>query len=241
MTLQALLKRCEVDLIGIDGGVLDDMLGVAVIGREAEATEIQVPEQNDPDTGELVPAHTVFRKRWLHWGHAWVHEIALERRKEIAPRLLDFQKERDLTIVQRPGLDVSQVVGIVCKVQEAGLLPEKMGIGVDGAGITDIVDALVAKDFNEDHIIAIQQGWKLNGAVKTTERKVAGGELVHGGRPLMAWCVGNARTVDNGNAISITKQASGKAKIDPVMALFDAVSLMALNPVASGRSFWETA
>ncbi|NDZ12053.1 terminase [Variovorax sp. WS11] len=241
LTLQALLKRCEVAVIGIDGGGLDDMLGVAVVGRESEATEIQVPEQNDPDTGELVAAHTVHRKRWLHWGHAWVHEIALERRKEIAPRLLDFQKERDLTIVQRPGLDVSQVVGIVCKVREAGLLPEKLGIGVDGAGITDIVDALVARDFNEDHIVAIQQGWKLNGAVKTTERKVAGGELVHGSRPLMAWCVGNARTVDNGNAISITKQASGKAKIDPVMALFDAVSLMALNPVASGRSFWETA
>ena len=43
------------------------------------------------------------------------------------------------------------------------------------------------------------------------------------------------------NAITITKQASGTAKIDPLMALFNAVSLMALNPAGAGKSFWETA
>uniref|UniRef100_UPI003CCFFFE5 hypothetical protein n=1 Tax=Escherichia coli TaxID=562 RepID=UPI003CCFFFE5 len=38
--------------------------------------------------------------------------------------------------------------------------------------------------------------------------------------PLMAWCVGNARVEPKGNAILITKQASGRGKIDPLMALF---------------------
>jgi phage terminase large subunit-like protein len=103
---------------------------------------------------------------------------------------------------------------------------------VDGAGITDVVDELVAREFTTDDIVAISQGWRLNGAIKTTERKVAGGEFVHGGQTLMAWCVGNARTVPQGNAVSITKQASGTAKIDPLMATFDAVTLMALNPEA---------
>lgn len=218
LTLEALLERCEVAVVGIDGGGLDDMLGLAVIGREKDT------------------------RRWLHWGHAWVHEIALERRKEIAPRLLDFQAQGDLTIVKKPGLDIEQVADAVCRLRDAGLLPEKQGIGVDGAGITDVVDELDARGFTIEDIVAIQQGWRLNGAIKTTERRVAGGLLVHAGAEMMAWCVGNCRTVDNGNAISITKQASGKAKIDPVMALFDAATLMALNPVArAGRSFWETA
>lgn len=68
------------------------------------------------------------------------------------------------------------------------------------------------------------------GAVKTAERKVAAGDLVHGGSPLMAWCVGNARTELKGNALVVTKAVSGSGKIDPLMALFNAVALMSLNP-----------
>ncbi len=210
VTLDYLLEHSEVVVAGIDGGGLDDLLGLTLVGRER-------------GTG-----------RWLTWSHAWCHKIALERRKEIAPALLDFQQQGDLTIVDRPGEDVAGVANYICRVRDAGLLPEKNAIGVDAAGIADIVDELVSpgRDITMDQIVAVSQGWKLNGAIKTTERKVAGGELVHGARPMMAWCVSNARIEDRGNAISVTKQASGKAKIDPLMALYNAVSLMALNPVA---------
>ena len=54
----------------------------------------------------------------------------------------------------------------------------------------------------------------------------------HGGSPLMAWSISNAKTEMKGNALSITKQTSGSGKIDPLMALFNAVALMALNPPA---------
>ena len=42
--------------------------------------------------------------------------------------------------------------------------------------------------------------------------------------------MGNARVEPKGNAITITKKASRAAKIDPLMAAFNAVALMAANP-----------
>jgi phage terminase large subunit-like protein len=216
VTRDYLLQNCEAITAGADGGGLDDLLGLALIGRER-------------DTG-----------RWLIWAHAWAHKIVLERRKEIAPALLDFQREGDLTIVERPGDDVQAVADIVCQVRDAGLLPAEKAIGVDAIGIDAIVNELVSEDRGIEmaQIVAIPQGYKLNGAIKTTERKIAGGEMIHGGRPMMAWCVSNARIEDRGNAISVTKAASGKAKIDPLMAVFNAASLMALNPAAAANNDW---
>ncbi|MET1069984.1 MAG: terminase large subunit [Pseudomonas prosekii] len=212
LTFDELLKRSEVIVVGIDGGGLDDLLGLCLIGRERDT------------------------RRWLHWAHAWAHKIALDRRKDIVSNLLGFEADGDLTIVARPGDDVLQVADIICEVRDAGLLPEKQAIGVDAAGIGDIVDELTTEErgITMEQIVSISQGWRLNGAIKTTERKVAGGEFLHGGTRLMAWCVGNAKTVAVGNAISINKQVSGSAKIDPLMATFDATTLIALNPVGSG-------
>ena len=40
----------------------------------------------------------------------------------------------------------------------------------------------------------------------------------------------------NGNAIVITKQASGTAKIEPLVAAFNAVALIASNPASTQPS-----
>ena len=74
------------------------------------------------------------------------------------------------------------------------------------------------------------QGWKMTGAIKTAERKLAEGVMVHAGQTLMAWCCGNAKIEPRGNAVIITKQLAGSAKIDPLMAMFNAVTLMSMNP-----------
>jgi putative transposase len=50
---------------------------------------------------------------------------------------------------------------------------------------------------------------------------------------LLAWCVGNAKVEPRGNAVLITKQASGSGKIDPLMAALNCVHLMSLNPQVS--------
>ena len=74
----------------------------------------------------------------------------------------------------------------------------------------------------------------MTGAIKTTERKLAEKALFIAEQPLMRWCVSNAKVEPRGNAVIITKQTSGSAKIDPLMALFNAVTLMSLNPESSG-------
>ena len=49
----------------------------------------------------------------------------------------------------------------------------------------------------------------------------------------MAWAVSNACVEPKGNAIVITNQASGTAKIDPLMAAFNAVAWMPAKAASS--------
>ena len=49
---------------------------------------------------------------------------------------------------------------------------------------------------------------------------------------MMAWCVGNSRTVVRGSGTMISKAESGTAKIDPVIGMLNGVALMSLNPEA---------
>lgn len=212
MSLSQLLERAEVVDVGIDGGGLDDLLGLCVIGRDAETRE------------------------WLCWAKAWAHRSVLDRRKEIAPRLLDFAAQGDLVLVDELGRDVEEVAATVFEIEQAGLLDK---VGADPAGVGAILDALVDAGVPQEKIVGISQGWRLGAAIKTAERKLAEGTLKHAGQPLMAWCVGNAKVEPRANSILITKQASGSAKIDPLMAMFDAVSLMSLNPEGrSGMDSW---
>lgn len=212
LTLDTLIERCDVAVVGIDGGGLDDMLGLSVVGR------------------------CKLTRKWLSWSHAWVHTIALERRKDIASRLRDFERDGDLTIVPLPGEDVQQLCEYVARLEASGLLPEKNAIGVDPAGITAIVDMLTGDEYGIaiERIVAVSQGYRLSGAIKTTERALAGGTLVHAKQPLMDWCLGNAKIEVKGSAVYVTKAASGTAKIDPLAALFNSVSLIALNPSGKG-------
>lgn len=215
LTLSAILARCEVATIGIDGGGLDDLLGLAVVGRERH-------------TG-----------RWLTWSRAWAHPIVLKRRQTIAAQLMDFAAAGEVRIVERVGQDIEELVSICREVADAGLLPEQHGIGIDPGNSHAVVDALSAAGFPAQQMAAVSQGWRLGGAIKLAERKLAEGALFHAGQAVMGWAATNAKVEPKGNAMLITKQASGSAKIDPLMAMFDAVELMARAPAAAASSPWD--
>lgn len=208
VTLELIFEQCEVITVGIDGGGLDDLLGLAVLGRITESQD------------------------WLLWNRAWCHPVALERRKSEADRYRDFEKAGDLIIVDEIGQDIKQVGDIVEQCENSGLLDR---IGVDPVGIGDVVDEIQFRDIDHDRVVGIPQGWRLSGAIKTLERRVAEKAVTHAGQALMSWCVGNARVEPRGNAVLITKQASGTGKIDPLMASFNAVALMAMNPEARSK------
>lgn len=214
LTLKEVIRRSDVIVIGIDGGGLDDLLGLAVLGREES-------------TGKL-----------LLWSHAWAHEIVKERRTDIASKLEELSVLGELTFVDLPGEDVEQLAEIVFEIEASGKLAAENSIGVDSFGVAAITKALTGEDspIEKDRIVGISQGWKLNGAIKDTERDLAGGVIEHDGGALMRFAVGNAKVVPRGNAISIDKQESGSAKIDPLMAALHAKVLMGLNPEAAGTA-----
>ncbi|MEN3969940.1 terminase large subunit [Acinetobacter sp. BWR-L5] len=202
--LEQLIEKSEVITLGIDGGGLDDLLGFSALGRL----------KADP-------------RIWWLWNHAWANKVALERRKENIPKYQDFEDEGSLTIVEKVGEDIDDLALIAKQVYDSGKLNK---IGLDPLGLGGLLDGLLDVGIPQESMFAVPQGHKLMGYIMTTERKLAEGNLYHAGQDLMTWCAGNARVVMVGNGMRITKQDSGIGKIDPLIATFNAVALMSLNP-----------
>jgi phage terminase large subunit-like protein len=215
LTLETLIERCEVIVVGVDGGGLDDMFGLSVLGREKVT------------------------KRWLSWSHSWCHKGVLERRKTIAAELESFAADNELTIVDDKLDDVSQIVELVEQINQAGLLA---CVAIDSEGpYGEFVDALDEIGITEEgeQIVGIGQGYKLMNAIKTTERKLANGTLIHARSRLMNWCVKNVKIEPTATAIRATKQNAGDLKIDPWCALMDAATVMVRNPTAARKPEYQ--
>lgn len=209
--LEQLIEHSEVITLGIDGGGLDDLLGFSALGRL----------KADP-------------RIWWLWNHAWANKVALERRKENIPKYQDFEDEGSLTIVEKVGEDIDDLALIAKQVYDSGKLNR---IGLDPLGLGGLLDGLLDVGIPQESMFAVPQGHKLMGYIMTTERKLAEGNLYHAGQDLMTWCAGNARVVMVGNGMRITKQDSGIGKIDPLIATFNAVALMSLNPEPTNKDY----
>lgn len=205
LTLETLLSRSEVVTIGSDGGGLDDLLGLAVIGRDRETRD------------------------WLAWCHAFADPKVLERRKEISHLLRSFEDEGSLTIGTGAERH-ARFVGLVQQVVASGLLPAKDAAGVDPNNAAAVFEALAEGGVAPEQIKRLLQGPALAPAMYGLELKLDDGTFWHSGQPMMAWVMGNAKTEPRGNHLMITKQVSGRAKIDPLIALFEAAILMSWNP-----------
>ncbi|WDA11416.1 terminase large subunit domain-containing protein [Paracoccus marcusii] len=209
LNLDEVMRRSEVCVVGIDGGGLDDLFALTVLGREKGS------------------------RRWLHWAHAWAFPEVFERRKDIDARLRDFEADGDLTICQEVGDDVTGAIAYIQRLEAAALLPiQTPAIGLDAAGINELLDGLEMAGFDDKRWIGVGQGWKLNPAVLTLPRRLKDRKLVHCASDYMAWTVGNAKTELKGSNYIVTKQAAGSAKIDALMATFNAAMLMFGNPEA---------
>jgi phage terminase large subunit-like protein len=216
-SLDDLLARSEVCTIGIDWGGADDLAGLYVIGRESET------------------------KRWLGWGKAWARETVFERRKSIASDLRRFEECGDLEIAPSGDDQAASAAAICRRVYDAGKLPKASGVGLDSAGVALLLDALEAEELEQPLVQAVAQGWKLQTAISSVPLKLEDRRFVHGDQPIMAWCVGNAKQVLRGSNYVVTKEVSGAAKIDVLMALFNAAMLMFLNPEpAEGPSVYAS-
>lgn len=217
LTLDTLLARCEVAVMGIDGGGRDDLFGVGVAGRE-RSTGI-----------------------WLSWSHAWALHSALKVRPKIAPTLQGFVADGDLTLVDKGTDIVSQVAALAVRIRKARLMPETGAVGVDAWGMGTLVEALVAAGFETyddvakkgGSILPVRQGVGLTGTIKTVEFKLGDGDYRHDGSNMMAWCVSNARAELRGSNLYISKQMAGAGKIDPFIATLNAVQLLESGPVAA--------
>lgn len=209
-SLEQFLELVEVAVAGIDGGGLDDLFGLALLGRL----------RADPRT-------------WLMWNRAWAHLDVFERRKDIVSRLNGFVKDGTLIRCEDPTQDLVEVADLLERVKDAGLFPDEAAIGLDPQGVAALVDEITGRGFSAEQLVAVPQGFRLTGAIKGSERKLKDGTMLHAGQELMNWCVGNAKVEPRGSAILITKQVSGTAKIDPLLAGFNAVVLMTRNPRVS--------
>ncbi|MBY8826111.1 terminase large subunit [Sphingomonas colocasiae] len=210
LSLDQLLARCEVVVAGVDGGGLDDLFALCIAGRERDTN------------------------KWLYWVRAWVQPEVIGLRPEIAELLRDFVDDGDLIECKHVEQDIEEIAAIIERVNDMGLFPDKAAIGLDPQGVGVLVDALDGIGITEEQRVAIGQGYRLSSAVWSLERKLKDKVAVHGGQPLAAWCVGNAKAEQRGNAVVIDKQVAGKAKIDPLIAIFNATKLLERNPEAAG-------
>ena len=195
MTLNKILDKSEYLFIGIDGGGLDDLTGVAVLGIDKQGL-------------------------WHIWAFGYGYKSVMER-AGLAKRLMEFQASNECLIVDRLGDDAIEIGKLIKKIYDTGKLKR---IGIDPRGVGDILIEIKRQGTPENLIEQVNQGVSLMGAEKTLSRKLAQKAVVIAKSDLMRFCVSNAIVEQRGDDYFLSKKSS-QFKIDPLIAIFDAIAL----------------
>lgn len=209
ITLDYIKANSDVVVAGGDVGGLDDLWGLAILGRHKDT------------------------RHWMLWAKAWAQPIVLERHKKSAEKFRDFEREKSLVICERVTQDAEEAAAILVDLRDCGLLPQAGGIGLDPAGVPALLEELALYDIGEPLVASVSQGYRLSSAIFGAERKLADGTLKHCGSDLLHWSVGNILAESRGSNVYLQKRTAGE-KIDPIMAAFNAIEMMSRNPVAAG-------
>lgn len=211
ITFESLLARSEVVTFGFDAGGSGDLFGVAVMGRERE-------------TGRI-----------LLWNEALCTERAMTIRPENAAQLADLKALGQLRVF--PDAEAARLpahaAALVKRAWEEGLMPAVQAVGVDTHQQAALFGAFREAGLPTDLLAIVHQGWKLSAAIWWVEKQLLAGAFAHAGLTLMDWAVSNAKAEEVGKNVYIVKK-SAAAKIDPLVATFNAGAIMERNPEAAG-------
>ena len=143
LTLDELLERSEVVVVGLDGGGSDDLFGFAALGRERGT------------------------RRWLLWTHAWAQRPALEeRRKALMPQLVDYERDGDLELysMDTNGKNVKRLTNEPGYDGGAFFSPDSKMIVYRGSHPTDPKLIQRDKDYLKEHLIVpmVFEVWVMN-------------------------------------------------------------------------------
>ncbi|WP_410922048.1 terminase large subunit domain-containing protein [Pseudomonas aeruginosa] len=200
LTFDRVIEHADAMVIGLDGGGLDDLLAITVLG--------------------LVGG------QWLAATRAFCYTVVLERRTQIASLLQDFVAAGDLVLMNEAD-GLGPVIDLLLAIHQRR---DGVVLAADPNGVAvEIAETLLAAGWVRADIVAVRQGWGLRPGYQALERRLRAGTFQHGGQPLLSWCVSNARVDPTSGLVTKKVSGSAKIDCLTALATA-AVALMELPP-----------
>ena len=164
--LEYICENCEVVIVGIDGGGLDDLIGICVAGRVSNS------------------------QNWIMWHSATCTTGALS--KNNTEKIYEnFIEKNEMHAFENIMGCFEYIAKIVNLINDYNVL-SYIGMDINGAAV--LSNFLMENcDIIESQIIGIFQGNRLSSAIKTLEQMLAIGSLKVNRTDLMRWQIGNIK------------------------------------------------